>query len=631
MGRAQTPARAWPATDGDARSGSVASPPTQPVAELRYRIAVTDPGRRELRVTLELPAEAWGPAAADGLRELFLPTWTPGSYLIREFSRHLGPVECVAADGSRHRCQKTSKNRFAIPATFAGPYRLEYTVHAHELSVRTSHVDDSHAYWNHACVLLWPVGHPEHSARLEVVVPAGWRTACALPGEPITAGDANSTTGVWHAADLDAALDAPFLAGQFVEFEVAVHDVSHRIVLDSLRGVPPPATLPDDFAALIASAAEVFGGQLPYPRYLFLCLFTDEGHGGLEHAESTTLLASRTALHDRKGYQEFLSLAVHELFHAWNVKRMRPREFWRYDYENENYSRLLWLMEGWTAYFDDLLTLRAGHYRPDEYLATIAGNLERMLANPGRFVASLAESSFDAWIRLYRPDANTRNSSQNYYGNGAVAALCLDLYLRQHAPVGRSLETVIQRLYEQTFGKGRGYTRADVDAAVAEAGGEPAVQLLAELVDGNLDPELGARLEEFGVTLGFEGGAAPFFGITFEGGGTTVASVQRGSPADQAGLAPGDELLALGDLRVTSSSWRKVLAAVVRVGEPIEVLRARRGVLGKHAVVPTAARGTPRLTINRDADPAKVARRESWLRTRAARSAGPQDNAQDQA
>ena len=588
------------------------------MAELAFRIDVTDPARRELEVTLEVPAGVV-PAGPD--RQLFLPTWTPGSYLIREYARQLGPVELVRDEPQPLiRCEKVGKNRFRLPESAGEAFRVRYRVYAHELSVRTADVGDTHAYWNHACVLLWPVAADQHGARIEVEMPGHWTHACSLPSVVPTAPPVDhrdTRTICLVARDIDHAIDSPFLAGQLLRMDWDILGVPHTVVCSGLAGVAPPISLQQDITAIVQSAAAVFGGTLPYERYLFTCLFTDSGHGGLEHAESTTLLMSRTALHDRKGYLEFLSLAAHELFHAWNVKRMRPVEFWRYDYENENYTRLLWLIEGWTAYFDDLLTLRAGLSRRDEYLGTLAENLDRMRSSPGRFVLSLEESSHDAWIRLYRPDENTRNSSQNYYGNGAVAAACLDLRIRQLTRGQSSLETVIRRLFEQTLGAGRGYSRSDVEAVLADVAGRPAVQALASLVDGPLDPDLPGMFHSVGIQVVEEGAGSPFLGITFEGGGTSIASVQRGSAAHDSGLAPGDEILALQGLRVRAGNWKAVLSAVARVGQSLEVLYVRRGVIGTCRAVPSASQGTIRLSPSPDATAEQVALRETWLMTTA--------------
>ncbi len=592
------------------------------MAELVFRIDAAEPARRELEISLEIPAAAFpGPGAGD--RELFLPTWTPGSYLIREYARQLGPVEVVPGGGAQPiRCEKVAKNRFRLPET-SGAMTVRYRVYAHELSVRTAHVDDLQAYWNHACLLLWPVGAQALAARILITLPADWSHACALPETAATSvadttapARPGSRTICLHAENLDRAIDAPFLAGRLHRLDWDILGVPHSVACSGLGSVAVPASLQQDFNAIVQTAADVFGGSLPYGRYLFQCLFTDSGHGGLEHADSTTLLMSRTALHDRKGYLEFLSLAAHELFHAWNVKRMRPRELWQYDYENENYTRLLWLMEGWTAYFDDLLTLRAGIASREEYLRALADNLDRMRGNQGRFVLSLEESSFDAWIRLYRPDENTRNSSQNYYGNGAVAAACLDLRIRKLTGGARGLDHVVRQLFERTFGAGRGYTREDVDAVLHEVAGPAATETLHQLVDGELDPDLHAVFADVGIKVVDDGAGSPFLGLTFEAGGTTVAAIQRGSAADAAGLAPQDELLALQSLRVNGGTWRGVLAAVARVGEPLSVLYSRRGMIGTCYAIPTASPGSLRLVPAPEANAEQVALRDSWLATR---------------
>ncbi len=585
------------------------------VALLDYQLDATRPSHRHLSVTAEFPLDAWGQDTS--FPEVFLPVWTPGSYLVREYSRHLGRVLAEdAATGVPIACEKVAKNRLRLDAR-ARPerIRLRYIVYAHELSVRTADLTDQHAYWNHACLLLWPATVGPCRARLEIHLPPGWTAATALPPAAGTDSAAAGTVLHFAADDLDHAVDSPFLAGcslQILEWRVL--GVVHRVALDGLGRVPPPPTLQQDLTAIIEAAAAIFGGRLPYEHYVFQCLFTARGHGGLEHSNSTTLLASRTALHDRKGYCEFLSLAAHELFHAWNVKRMRPREFWCYDYEQENYTSMLWLVEGWTAYYDDLLCLRAGRFTREEYLDALAVNLNAMRASEGRFRLSLAESSFDAWIRLYRPDENTRNSSQNYYTHGAAAAACLDLTIRLATGGDRSLDDVIRTLYASTYARGRGFTRDDVDAAVLESGGAPAVETLRGFVDGVLDPDAQGLLGRFGVDTRITGADRPFLGISFEAGGTIVASVHAGSPADLAGIAPGDEILAIQGLRVDSSSWQDVYRAVARVGQALDILWARRGIIGTGSALPTPGQGTLQLSVSATATPEQLQLRDGWLR-----------------
>ncbi|MCR9244390.1 MAG: PDZ domain-containing protein [bacterium] len=579
--------------------------------DLDYFLDVREPAGRTLRVELEFDHAVT--ATGDHAIELFLPVWTPGSYLIREYARQVSRVTAIDAEsGAALAVTKTTKNRWAIaPAEGTQRIRVAYSVYAHELTVRTADVTAAHAYWNPACVLLWPVDRPALTARLQIAHPPGWQAACALPAVPTDRGDL-----AFAIASHDQAVDSPALLGHFERLEFEVHGVAHTAVLDGLDGIEPPSAFVPDLRAIIGAAAEVFGDRLPYPAYTFLCLFADSGYGGLEHEDSCTLLMKRTAFADPKSYREFLALCSHELFHVWNVKRMRPAELWEFDYERENYTRMLWLAEGWTAYYDDLLCLRAGCFTVEQYLDVVAKNIERVLANPGRHRLSLAESSFDAWIRLYRPDENTRNSSQNYYVNGAVAAMCLDLTIRRDSGGERSLDDVLRELWRSTFEAGRGYELADVERAVMTCGSEAAVELLRTLTQGELEPPLAELLEDFGCDYEASPGTKPQLGVTFAADTTRIASVTAGSPADTAGLHPGDELVAIGNLRTTSSLWRDVFRAQARVDEPLALLIARRGVMETLEVRPAPTTSRVDLRQANDIDDRTAALRSGWLRVR---------------
>ncbi|MEC9047618.1 MAG: hypothetical protein VYA51_06360 [Planctomycetota bacterium] len=575
------------------------------MTKLAFHIDVTQPASREVHVRA-----TWTEDGADQV-EFFLPTWTPGSYLQREYARHLSSVRAYVPGTDRELdCVKVAKNRWSVAGSDQG-IELRYRVYAHELTVRTADVDAHHAYWNHACLLLWPCGQRDAPASIVVDHPKAWSLSCSLPSDERRTNEHKRCT--LHAADLSEALDAPVLIGQTQRQEWQVDGVDHAIELDGLASVQPPVTLTDDLAAIVRAARDVFGGRLPYPRYVFQALFTGEGYGGLEHRDSSTLLMPRTSLTTPKGYRDFLGLAAHELFHAWNVKRMRPVEFWDYDYEAENYTRLLWLMEGWTAYYDDLLVTRAGRMTHRDYCAAMAKNVQGMRASPGRFELSLEDSSFDAWIRLYRPDENTRNSSQNYYGNGAVAAMCLDLDIRRVTGGARSLDDVLRALWQSTYERGRGYELEDVHRAVEEVAGSELVPMLRRLVAGPLDPELEACLASVGVLLEAHDAGKPHLGIALKSGSMKVASVTRGGPACHGGVAPGDELLAIQQLRVTNGTWQTVLSSVGQIDRPLSLLVARRGVIRTLEVTPTPGAGTARLALDPSATPTQLHSRAAWL------------------
>ena len=581
------------------------------MSDLNFRFDLRAPEQRRIVVTLQVDREHLAPAS-DGAdaADFFLPTWTPGSYLIREYAKHLGPVhatDLVTAEPLR--VEKTHKNRFRVHG-IAGVkrLRLDYWVYAHELSVRTCDVTSEHAYWNHACVLLWPVGKKKLTAEVTVDLPEGWSVAGGCPFA--------SRPGQAHYAmpDLDAALDAPFLAGHLQTIDVEARGVWHQLALDGVDGARIEGKFTHDVRTVIEKCADVFDGSFPYPRYTFLCLFADSGYGGLEHADSTTLLSPRTALSGGKAYQEFLGLLAHELFHAWNVKRMRHAELWDYDYEVENLTPMLWLAEGWTAYYDDLVCRRAHLLTIDDYLAIVAKNMTALWSGMGRFRQSLHDASFDAWIRYYRPDENTRNSTQNYYGNGALAAMVLDLTIRKATGGARNLDHAIRALYRETFEQGRGYRLDDVERCLSQAAGKDIAPLLAELTRGPLDPDFQPLLAEFGIKMDLIDRDRPYLGFGLDGGTTRVQNVTDDSPAFFGGIAPGDEVIALEGLRVTSDRWSDVMKSVAVVGQPMRVLVATRGVIRERMVTPIAMpKLGVRLTIDRAAAPDAAMLREGWL------------------
>ena len=571
----------------------------------------------QVQVSLDhCPAAVQGTATGHQLH-VFLPTWTPGSYLIREYARHLSRVAAFDAVGGHPLvCRKHTKNRFVVElAPTVREVRLVYSVYAHELTVRTADLTDAHAFWNHACVVLLPVATRRLPIRLRVRCPASWQAACSLApassDEPTPAG---TRMVAFQAEDIDTLCDSPVLLGELTTLSWSSFGIEHAMVVEGQHGVALPATLARDLQAIVQASCDLFGGPPPYSSYRFLTLLAADGHGGLEHAEGSVLLAGRASLHQPDGYREFSSLAAHELLHAWNVKRMRPSSFWEYDYERENYSELLWLVEGWTAYYDDLVCVRAGVWSESDYLEQLAKNINAVLAGPGRLRLSLAESSHDAWIRLYRPDENTKNSSQNYYGNGALAALCIDLAIQRATQGKQSLDDVLRAIYRETFGLGRGYLHDDVRRLVRETGGEAVAELMDTLVHGQLDPDLPTLLRPHGLACHWRDQDRAYLGVQFEANSTLVASVVRESPAWHGGLLPGDEVLALGSLRVTAARWAEIVRVACTIDSPCQVLVSRRGVVQSLAVTPRRSPGTLVIELDPHATPEAKEMRGRWLR-----------------
>jgi len=569
---------------------------------ITFSLDLRHTANRRIPVALELAVQATGEI------ELFFPTWTPGSYLIREFARNLSDLRASREDGESLPIDYTAKNRWRVRAEPGARIRLSYSIHAHELTVRTAHADSDHAYWNGACVYLWPLGQEHDAATIHVDIPESWGLATQLEQER------TGNTITLHAENLDAAIDAPCLAGVLDRLPFEVLGIPHEAVFWGMGGIRVPDEFIPDTRRIIEEAAKVFGGVLPYERYTFLSLHADSGGGGLEHTESSTLLAPRTTFAPRKSYLGFMGLVAHEHFHVWNIKRMRPEEFWTFDYERENHTELLWVAEGFTAYYDELLCLRAGIHDPESYLETVAQSIDSLASNPGRELLSLSRSSFDAWIRLYRADADTRNTSQNYYTNGALAAMVLDLTIRAASGGERSLDDAVRRLWQSTWEEGRGYTRNDVDRCLSDAAGEDLSALVASLVDGPFDPDFAPLLEQFGIAIrSASRAAAPYLGMTLRKSTTTITQVVAGGPADVGGLCPGDEILGMGGLRAAAEGWEALFDAVASPERPLEVLVSRLGVLTTCIVRPGVAPSKIKLAIAEDASPGASALRTGWL------------------
>ncbi len=580
------------------------------MTRLRFSVDARQPHERRFRVALEIDARG------DRSLELFHPTWTPGSYLIREHQRHL--VGFCARDADSGEClpvAKSAKNRYRVTmAANTARIVVTYEVYAHELSVRTAHLTSEHAFWNGVSLFLWPVGEPAASADIDVLLPAGWQLWCPLPTSTL------EDRVRLHAASYPALVDAPALAAAHatvISFEALGRP--HRFVFDGLAPLSPPSDLAAHAKSVVEHAARVFGvTALPYERYDFLTLASDGARGGLEHADCSVLLVPRTALAQGKGYREFMGLVAHEHFHVFNVKRMRPADLWDLDYERENHTRLLWVAEGFTAYYDDLLCRRAGVLTRDRYLQIVADNIADAHRTPGRLVHPLADSSYDAWIKFYRPDEDIRNSSQSYYVNGGLAAMCLDLTIRSATEAQRSLDDAMARLWQRTWLEHRGFTHDDVVEAVSWAAGRDLVALVAELVYGPFDPDFAAVLAGAGLSLvavppGTD--AAPDLGLDLRSGTTNVAVVLRGGRAARAGLAPGDEILALQGLRVSATNFEDTLRAVSLETASIALLVARQGVVRELLVSPEPPTGRPayKIDVLPDAAAEQQAVRRAWL------------------
>ncbi len=486
-----------------------------------------------------------------------LPVWIPGSYLVREFSQHLQRLG--ARQGGRAvPVRQLDKHRWQVQCEAGAVLELRYEVYAFDPSVRTAYLDAARGFFNATSLCLRVLGQEDqpHALALEAgEATRGWQVATGLPPRRVDA----DGFGLYQAQDYDELADCPVEMGRFWSGEFTAGGVPHRFVVSGAgEGLDGARLLAD--AQRICEAQIRFwhgdaGEQPPFQRYVFLLWATGEGYGGLEHRNSTALICQRGDLPHRRapgepteplkatdGYTTLLGLISHEYFHTWNVKRLRPAEFARYDYDTENHTELLWFFEGFTSYYDDLMLRRAGLIDDAAYLQLVARTLNQVRQTPGRLVQTVAQASFDAWVKYYRVGENTPNATVSYYTKGALVALCLDLTLRAEGHA--TLDAVMRELWRRCAG---GPMReADLLRVLAQLGRRSYAPEIAAWVHGTGELPLPSLLERHGVKASFE--QAPIaqqlgLRVSEPGHAVVLKTVLRGGAAEAAGMAPGDEWL----------------------------------------------------------------------------------------
>jgi predicted metalloprotease with PDZ domain len=626
-----------------------------------------------IRYTLTFPApethyvevEASIPTGGAGHVELFQPVWTPGSYKVRDYSRHVEELRAESPGGNPLPIEKTRKNRWRITTWGAPRVHLLYRVYGRELTVRTNFVDRDFALVNGAATFL-SLDEPAPGRRhdVAVVLPAGWRDVLtALPASE------HGGPHLFSAADFDTLVDSPIYAGSAAVYEHVVEGVTHVLANEGEGGVwNGPRSAAD--VERIVRAAHRFWGGFPYRRYLFLNLIV-EASGGLEHRDSTVLMTSRWKSRRREAYLEWLGLVAHEHFHAWNVKTLRPSELGPFDYHAENYTRSLWVAEGITSYYDDLLVHRAGLSTRDEYLRDLSKTVRAVQRAPGRKVQTLEAASYDTWIKYYQPDENSTNSSISYYTKGAAVAFLLDVRIRRATEFARSLDDVMRLAWERFAD--RGFAGAEFEALCAEVAGIDLGDFFERALRTTQELDFSAALELYGLrfaplsetrpmapsgssrppeepeaegaataglpvatgtapapavttTVAAAAAAVPpcppppeekpgWLGVTtkVENGRLMIAEVRRGTPAHDAGLSTDDELIAIDDFRVPADRLAERLQSY-RPGDRVSLLVARRErLLPLDATLGEDPGEGWRLQVDPAATPEQRARLAAWL------------------
>ncbi len=560
---------------------------------LRYTVRITAPETNYIDV------EAIVPTGGHPQVELMMAVWTP--YVIREYAKNVEGMTARTTHGAPLPIEKSRKNRWRIETRGSNPVVVSYRVYCHVMNVQDNWVDSEFALLNGQATFVTVAGNPRVPHEVKLILPPAWkRSFSAMPSIP------HGGPNHYKAPDYEALVDSPIIAGNPAVYEFTVDGKRHTLVNVGEDGFWDGPRSVHDLSRLVREDARLWGG-LPYDHYIFFNLLT-EGGGGMEHTGCSVFMASRWAMQNQQRYLRWLDLASHEYFHAWNVKRLRPAEFLPGEYETEEYTRDLGIAEGFTNYYAALELTRAGLIDEEDLLRTIAMYVRQVQTTPGRLVQSLAMSSFDTWIKFYRPDENTSNTAVNYYEKGAVVGFLLDAGIRRATQDRKSLDDVM-RLALERYPPERGYTLPDFRRVVLEVAGEDTASWFDRAFDGTAELHYDDALRWFGLQFAEPSrpGRQAWLGAVTrtEGQRVVIAEIPRGTPAAASGLNVGDEIVAIGEHRIRADQWDKELANH-RSGEKTSLLVARRGRISKIEV--TFGRSP---TKNWDLEPSPDAPREA--------------------
>jgi predicted metalloprotease with PDZ domain len=533
----ETPAQ-QPARTSEGRNRP--SETTAAAPEISYTVSMSKPWTHLLEVEMRVK---WNraPEATD----LKMPVWTPGSYLVREYARHVQDFNAASSSGQSITWEKINKNTWRVKNGGARDIVVRYRVYSNELTVRTNELNDEHAFWNNAALLMFPAGQLSAPSTVTVNPYGNWKVATGLP----KTGAANT----FRAANFDILYDSPFEVSDFREITFNVQGKPHRFVITG-EGNYDLNKLAADTTKIADEGTKIFG-ELPVDDYLFIVNL--RGGGGLEHLNSTALQWARFGFKPRTRYNGFLALIAHEYFHLWNVKRIRPDTLGPFDYENENYTKLLWVAEGTTAYYEGILLRRAGLISDAEMLDSKSTMIEQLQSRPGRFETSLEEASMDAWIKYYRQDENAVNNQISYYDKGEIVNMMLDITIRTASGGARSLDDVMRYLYDEFYKKNRNYTPADFQKAAELAAGKSLDDFFSKYVRGEAEIDFNGILNGVGLELDVDNSAAAraYIGadLTEDGTGLRIRSIPADTPAYEQGLNTGDQIVAIDGYRASNA------------------------------------------------------------------------------
>lgn len=547
-----------------------------------YLVQIDKPEHNHVKVTLKLTK----PRDKNTL-QVFLPSWSPGSYLLREYSRHIRWFSASQENGEVLFHSQIAKGTWEIDwskSELKKPsekFEVTYEIYGKELTVRTSHVDASHAFLQGPSYLMGVVGEALPDPTIEFRFPPSW-SKLSTGLKDISQ---NRGTFLYTAKNYDELLDSPV--------EIGCHETDGFVALGKPHHIanygelyPHHHDLKKDLKKIVETVAAHFDNDLPYDEYLFLTHFVPKHFGGLEHLNSTALHFDGRKLSNKKDYQRYLSLVAHEYFHLWNVKRIRPKELGPFDYVNENYTTMLWLAEGLTSFVDDLFVYRADLCTLEDYLDVVKSNLDHYFSTPGRRYHSLEQSSFNAWIKLYRPDENSKNSSISYYLKGGLVFTALHALLVEK---GKSVDDLLLLLWQDFKSRpATGVTKEDVYRMVREIGGDAVLNEFSTMVETTQEIDFDSVFKKLGCELKWEEKQTPWLGIDWDwhGDRAVAKSVVIDSPAHRAGVNAGDEIVFLNGYRFLREDAEKTHHLLLN-DQNYELIISRLGKLHRLEIMPT--------------------------------------------
>lgn len=543
-------------------------------------------------------------------REVKMATWTPGSYKIRDFAKNVARFEVFDTSGSPLHWSKTGKSTWVIASREDSAFKITYEVFADEHSVRTSYLDSFYGFINPASVFFYEVCPEDHRFEVEIIPWQSWAVSSPLK---------KIATHRYQASNWDELVDSPLQFGTFRRHNFDVNGIPHYWIIAGDVNMNETEMV-RSITRIGETVGDIFGSY-PFDKYYFFSQFRLDGaRGGLEHRGSTMIQADGNQFRDKKGWNRFLRLLIHEYFHAWNVKAIHDKALERFDYQRENYTELLWLHEGWTAYYGDLLLTRAGFLDEKQTLKQWAKNIDAYLNTPGITYQSLADASFNAWIHQYQPSRTSTNSHVSYYSAGALSGLAIDLMIRHRTKNQYGLDQVMRALYQEFALKGKGIQWDDVVSVVDRIAGKAGREFFNLYISQPNPLPLETYLGYAGLNMvyvedneGSENGESsreedyrvnPRVSMDIEirdqDGRVYLDKVKRDGAGWRAGLDFDDELLAINQRRVTAKSYEDILRWS-RPGDEVSVLISRANKVLTIQVKLAAARKKLKLVLDEDA------------------------------